>query len=282
MKIFVWGMGLMGASLALRLRELGHEVLGSVRSIESQKALGQMGFDKIFIDDAQSQAALTDCDLLVLALNIEHCERILRSLAQVPAVADKLLIFDLCSTKHEICSWVETKYTNLKFVGAHPMAGREVKGPKAADSQLYQGATVFLTPVKGSEHLVGGIETLWRAVGARTQLINAIEHDRLMAAVSHGPHLMACLIAVQSGKASTSELELSAAAGSYRDMTRVAESSGSMWAGIVGSNASNTAAWLREIAAESEKIADQIENGQADIERLFAEAKVARKKIMHT
>lgn len=283
-KIFVWGMGLMGASLSLRLKELGHPVSGAVRSEKSRAALLQMGFSDVYVHDTEILQNLADADMLILGINIEHVDHALKLIASQPRLAERLLIFDMCSTKQEICSWVRDKYPALQFVGAHPMAGRELKGPTAAEATLYDGATVFLSPInKDSDAaLVERVAALWHSVGAHTQLISPEDHDALMASISHGPHLMACLIAKISDGPILKHLAFTPAAGSYRDMTRVATSSGAMWSGIVASNRKNTAAWLRQIAEASAGLAEEVEAGNSNIEELFSEAQAARKRVMRT
>lgn len=278
-------MGLIGASLALRLAQAGHSVTGSVRSAKSRDVLQNLGFTEICTDAESSLAALRHCDVLALGLNINDCYPVLDRVLADDTLRKKLVVFDMCSSKKEICEYVHGKYPDAVFVGTHPMAGKEKQGPDAAEAGLFEGSTVFI--VQGSEQnarqqeALSTVCSLWHETGALTVKLDADRHDQIMAYVSHGLHLAACLIAELSGKINTDDLPSSPAAGSYRDMTRIAASSGEMWKEITASNREHVAAWLRGLSAASAKLAGEIENGRADIPGLFAAAAAARTQIMH-
>ncbi|MCX7631882.1 MAG: prephenate dehydrogenase/arogenate dehydrogenase family protein [Turneriella sp.] len=283
MKIFIWGMGLMGASLGLRLRNAGYEVSGAVRSEKSQGVLARMGFAHVFRHEKDCLAALANCDLLALGLTVSDSCAVLDKVFSHKKLLDRLIVFDMCSSKQRICDYVKSRYPKAAFVGCHPMAGKEHQGPEHADPALFELATVFMVPDKTSQRgqeALSVVAGLWQTVGAITAHIDAERHDRIMAYLSHGLHLAACLIAKQSLAVETSDLPASPAAGSYRDMTRVAESPGPMWQDIIASNSKNVADWLRSLSQESAKLASQIESGKADISALFAEAARARSRIM--
>ncbi|MBS0616934.1 MAG: prephenate dehydrogenase/arogenate dehydrogenase family protein [Spirochaetes bacterium] len=285
--IFIWGMGLMGASLALRLKEAGHRVSGAVRSSKSQQTLTQMGLTDILMGDTECIQALEHADILVLGLNLNDCYRVLSLIAAHPTLGERLAILDLCSTKAEIMAHVRTYYPHLRFIGTHPMAGKEIQGPQAAERTLYENAAVFITP---PEHLHAAIAQdltrlaadIWSIAGAHTATINAVEHDRMMAAVSHGLHLNACLIALLSASGAGKNIDLSPAAGSYRDMTRIVQSSGKMWAEIIHSNRQNTSAWLRALADAANELATGIDQQTVDIAVLFEKAQAVRTQVMRT
>lgn len=285
MKVFIWGMGLIGASLGLKLREEGVHISGAVRSEKSREVLRALGFENIFTDQEKILTALADADILVLGLNLGEALAVLHTVLADPHLAQRLIICDICSTKAEICNFITAKFPAARFVGAHPMAGKEKQGPGAAEASLFQGSSVFLTPLAHQtttpqSPALQQVEKMWQLAGARTALIDPAVHDHLMASVSHGLHLAACLIAKLS--ASASSTEISAAAGSYRDMTRITQSSGAMWSEIVASNRQPVAAWLRDLSRECAELATAIENNTAAIETLFSEAARARTKVMHT
>lgn len=278
-KVFIWGMGLIGASLGLRLKAAGYEISGSVRSEKSRAELLKLGFADVVVGESESLAALASADILALGLNLPDCYGVLDKVLKNPALAEKLIVFDMCSTKAEICNFVRTNYPAARFVGIHPMAGKEKNGPAAAEAMLFEGATVFVIPHTDAA-VTQRITSLWQACGARTAILTPEEHDRWMAYMSHGLHLSACLIARLSGDIFDPAFPLYPAAGSYRDMTRIAQSSGEMWRDIVTSNKTNVAAWLRKLGHEAANLADELENGNADIPGLFAEAKKTRDQIM--
>ncbi len=277
--IFIWGMGLIGASLGLRLKQAGYEVTGAVRSEKSRLDLEKMGFTGICVTERDALAALAHADILALGLNLPDCYGVLDRVFSDPALAQKLIVFDMCSTKKEICEFVQNKYPAARFVGVHPMAGKETNGPAAAEATLFEGATVFIVPHKDAV-ISECIASLWKLCGAQTAVIDPAEHDRTMAYVSHGLHLVACLMARMSGDVFDAKLGVYPAAGSFRDMTRIAASSGEMWRDIALSNKENVVAWLRQLGHEAANLADSIDSGKADIPALFAEGKKARERIM--
>lgn len=278
-KIFIWGMGLIGASLGLRLKQAGYDIAGSVRSENSRNELLKQGFSEIYITETEALAALKDADILVLGLNLPDCYGVLDKVFTTPVLAQKLIAFDMCSTKNDICSFVRKKYPAARFVGVHPMAGKETNGPAAAEATLFEGATVFIVPHEDAA-LTEQVAELWRCCGARTAAIDPAEHDRTMAYVSHGLHLAACLMAKMSGDIFNPDLGVYPAAGSFRDMTRIAASSGEMWRDITLSNKENVVAWLRKLGLEAARLADGIDSGATDIPALFADSKKAREQIM--
>jgi len=286
MKVFIQGMGLMGASLALRLKELGHEVAGSVRSEGSRSLLQSRGLPEVVLASEFAPEHLFGTDLLVLGLNISDCLPAIDAVMAIPELRKSLVVIDMCSTKQQICDHVAQKHPQARFVGTHPMAGKETQGPAAADPLLFDNCTVYITPaVTGSETLMQDtamVTELWRSVGARTCSIDATEHDRSMAYVSHGLHLAACLIARMSGELAGSPDAPSPAAGSYRDMTRIAMSSGAMWQDIVMSNRENVVQWLKQLSSETNVLAEMLESGKADIVTLFGDAAAARARVMRT
>ncbi len=282
MKIFIWGMGLIGASLALALREKGHQISGAVRSAQSREALRRMGFDRVTTDETEALKMLRECDMLALGLNVNDCFRILDLILADSALAGKLIVFDMCSTKADICEYARRHGAALNFVGTHPMAGKEKQGPEAADAALFAGQTVFITAISASQTAAVKVAELWQSIGGLTVPIEATAHDRTMAYVSHGLHLAACLIAGLSGKVFDPEMPVSPVAGSYRDMTRIAMSSGEMWQSITDSNRENIADWLSQLSARSAELASEIRAGKADVKKLFSDAERERRKFMRT
>jgi prephenate dehydrogenase len=285
--IFIWGMGLIGASLGLSLKAGGAAIAGAVRSEKSRAELLKLGFSEIYTAEKESLAALRRADILVLGLNLRDCYPVLESVLTDEKLARRLVIFDLCSTKSEICAFVEKKFPTARFIGAHPMAGKEKQGPSAAEAGLFAGSTVFITPLEchgaaEQTELADKVAALWRTAGANTAVIQPGVHDRTMAYVSHGLHLASCLVANLSAEVFDPKLSVSPVAGSYRDVTRVVQSSGEMWRDITLSNQTHVSEWLRKLAKNCNELADGVEHGDAAIVELFAEAKKNRERFMRT
>jgi prephenate dehydrogenase len=285
MRVFVWGMGLIGASLALRLKAHGYNVSGAVLSDRSRDVLLQRGFENIYVNEAEAIEALHAADILVLGTGVTECCRILDLVYADPQLRRHLTVFDLCSTKEQICAHASRYGAEARFIGCHPMAGKELQGPQAAESTLFEGASIFLTPLSTASatvnaDLVAQVTSLWDATGAHTCVTNPADHDKTMAYVSHGLHLNSCLIARMSETIVSIAPPLSPAAGSYRDMTRIVQSSGAMWQEISESNRTNIVAWLRQLSSEAANLADKLEDGDSQISQLFDEARVAREQLM--
>lgn len=275
-------MGLIGASLGLNLRGNGHTIVGAVRSARSLDLLRQNGFTDVTTDEVIALQMLHSCDVLVLGVNVDDCYRLLDLVLQNEQLKNRLIIFDMCSTKAEICAYVNHHYPTANFVGTHPMAGKEKQGPEAAEATLFTGSTVFITSKSANDVATTQVEELWMQTGARTARIEAATHDRTMAYVSHGLHLAACVIAELSGEAFDSALTVSPVAGSYRDMTRIALSSGDMWQSITSSNRENIADWLQKFGAHCTQLGADIRAEKEDIRKLFDEAGQIRQKFMRT
>ncbi|HRP70100.1 MAG TPA: prephenate dehydrogenase/arogenate dehydrogenase family protein [Turneriella sp.] len=280
-RIFIWGMGLIGASLGLKLKSKGYCVEGAVRSEKSRAVLKQMGFEKIYTSNEESLNALYNADILVLGLTLSDSLSILDLVFSSVIPQKRLIVFDTCSTKRSICNFVKEKYPDAPFVGVHPMAGKETSGPGAADAELYANATVYIVP-RAQSAIHEKVEALWRDCGAVCTLIDAAEHDRLMAYMSHGLHLNACLLARMANDVASIAPTVYPGAGSFRDMTRIASSSGALWQEIVLSNKDNVVHWLKKLSTEADVLADKLEQNTLDIPALFHEANEARERIMRT
>ncbi|MBV6493144.1 MAG: Cyclohexadienyl dehydrogenase [Turneriella sp.] len=278
-RIFIWGMGLIGASLGLKLKTLGYFVQGCVRSEESQKVLHGMGFESVFIRQDEALSALENCDILVLGITLSDSYPVLDLVFSNPKLANRLIVFDTCSTKKDICEFVAQKYPQAQFVGVHPMAGKETNGPSSADAALYEGATIYIVPSKKSE-VNSTVATLWKNCGTTPVYIEAAEHDRLMAYMSHGLHFTACILALMAKDVEHIAPSVYPGAGSFRDMTRIAQSPGALWRGIILSNKENIVSWLKQLAHETETIATDLENEALDIVQFFEKANEARNRVM--
>ena len=282
MKIFIWGMGLLGASLALRLQKSGHTIRGAVRSHRSQKILNDFGFHDVVTEYDDALPYLKTCDILILGINIADCFPLLQSLLREPTFPSNILIMDICSTKAEICNFMQNNFPQALFIGCHPMAGRETTGPASADETLFEGTTTFICPPSNphAEMHLPTVTALFENVGSHPVVINPERHDVLMAHISHGLHLQACVIANLTENCDLSNLPASIAGGSFRDMTRVTESSGVMWQEIIDSNKENVIDWLEKMRSELGRQIELLKRNKLNVSELFERAKKNRHKII--
>jgi prephenate dehydrogenase len=191
------------------------------------------------------QAGQADC--ILLALPVGETEAVLRQLA--PHLKPGAIVTDAGSTKANVVAaarialgarWVD-------FVPGHPIAGSEQSGPGAARADLYRGKRVVLTPLPETRpDAVATVRALWEAAGAQVELLDATQHDRIFAAVSHLPHLAAYALVEELARRADGDTFFRFAASGFRDFTRIAGSSPEMWRDVA---LANRAALLSELDA---------------------------------
>ncbi len=265
----ILGVGLIGGSIALALRERGlaDRVTGIARSPERADNLLQLGLVDEATDDLG--AGLKGADLVVSCLPVGKIADSLLMAAQ--HTAPGALLTDAGSTKGEIVAKVEAKVAG--FVGSHPLAGDHRTGPEAARADLLDGALSIVTPTAStSPATIAAAKQLWESLGSRVEAMSPAEHDRVLALTSHVPHVVAAALA-----AHTPEEVLRLAATGWADTTRVAAGSPTLWRDILLANREAVTLGIKslseELAAYSEALAEADGN---KIEQLFAEGKRRR------
>ena len=273
MKLAVIGVGLIGGSFALALKKAKavSQVVGVGRSEQNLKLARERGIiDAIERDPA---AAAKNADLVLVATPVAQFASVFASLKNGNA-----LITDGGSTKRDVIAAARKALGSgiARFVPAHPIAGAEKSGAAAASADLFQNRRVVLTPLKeNSPEAIGKVTSAWKACGARLSEMPADEHDAVLAAVSHLPHLLAFALVHEVAGRKNSEQLFSFAAGGFRDFTRIASSHPEMWRDICAANKDRL---LEELSRFSGKL-DQVKallDKPADLEKLFAEAREAR------
>ncbi|NNM89122.1 MAG: prephenate dehydrogenase/arogenate dehydrogenase family protein [Phycisphaerae bacterium] len=233
--VSIIGMGLLGTSLGLALKHqrLADKIIGVGRVGSPSLSIARR---RGAIDEAQTNpAAAAQSDLIVLATNIGVFPEILRAIAN--GLAEQTIITDVGSTKRQVCRWARDLLPRTaRFVGSHPMAGSEKRGPEFARLDLYNNAVCFICAGKAGrlELAAQRVEWMWRQVGMRTLRIRPQAHDRWVAAISHTPHAAAAAL-VNLIHADAANL-LRAAAGGFMDTTRVASGDVDMWTDIFLTN----------------------------------------------
>lgn len=253
MRIAVLGAGLIGGSIGLAAREHvdGAEVVGLGRSPERLERARELGA----IDSAASslEQALDGAAACFACAPVGALPGQVR--AALAAAGPDCVVTDVGSTKRALAEGVADE----RFVGGHPVAGAETSGVEHARADLFQGAVWYLTPHERSSGLL--YERLHRLVvsfGARPVAIDAATHDRLLAAVSHLPHVLANVLVSQAAGALGQGDPLPRAGPSFRDATRVAGASSAVWTDIYLSNG-------EAIAAEIERTVERLRVVAADL-----------------
>jgi prephenate dehydrogenase len=281
LRIAVVGVGLIGGSIALGARErLGARV--SAYDIDREALVAAMGRDAV--DEAADSvaAAVRGADAVFIAVPVGQLADVVSEALE--AAPQDCVVTDVGSTKRPVLAAGD----DPRFVGGHPLAGAESSGIEHARSDLFEGATWYLTPREASSGvLYERLHRLLRALGASPAAIEPEVHDAILANVSHLPHVLANVLVQQAGRVLAEGGERLPATGpSFRDATRVAGSSSAIWTDIYLSNADALAVAVeRAIAAlgavrealaarDAEWITEWNEGAAADRRRLL-EAQLA-------
>ena len=260
MRVAVLGVGLIGGSIGLAARRrLDAEVVGHGRSperLERAVALGAIDRGAGSLAEACEGADLVFCCAPVAVLP----EQARKALA---AAGPDAVVTDVGSTKGEL---VAEMGGDERFIGGHPLAGAETAGVENAREDLFEGARWYLTPTDRSSGLLyDRLQRALAALGARPQAIDPRGHDRLMATVSHLPHVLANVLASEAAHSLTKDTERLPDVGpSFRDATRVAGSNPAIWADIYASNREAVASSVDSVALRLREAADLIRSGDRE------------------
>lgn len=278
-RLSVVGLGLLGGSLAkaVRAESLAGEIIAVGRRRESLEAALREGvIDRATTDLAEG---VTGADLCVLATPVTTLESLLP--AVWAALPPEAVLTDVGSTKAGIVRAAErlAERRAVSFVGSHPMAGSERNGYGVARADLFRGATVILTPTERSHpNAVKRVTDLWEAVGARVMHLDPRAHDRAVAAVSHVPHLVADALVEAVLRLDPAFLDI--AARGFKDTTRIAASSPSLWRQIFQENRVAVGEALAVFRSALDDLDRVIASGDAAaVERALERIKQAREGL---
>lgn len=280
-KLVVVGVGLIGGSFALALRRAGMvgHIVGMGRSPENMQRALELGI----IDEQANDfsAALSGADFVLLAIPVKQTAHVMQQMA--PYLESCTLISDVGSTKQNV---VEAARINLgrhiqRFIPAHPIAGTEFSGAEAAFPELFQDKPVILTPLQETDpRAVDRVASLWRHCGGNVTSMQPEQHDRILAAISHLPHMLAFSLMQHIHTLSEGNpMEILRLAGSsLNDMTRISASSPEMWRDICLENRTALLAQIEAYQQELSVLHQMLANRDGDsLERLFSEARALRR-----
>jgi prephenate dehydrogenase len=283
-RVAVIGVGLIGGSFALALKEAGacRHVVGVGRGSANLGRARELGIIDSTAPDAV--AAAHNADLVLLATPVAQFLKLFREVASV--LGPKAVITDGGSTKRDVVTAARAALGRkiAQFVPAHPVAGAEKSGAEAAKADLFRGRRVILTPLpESSDSAVKKVQAAWSACGARITRLDPEEHDAVLGAVSHLPHVLAyALVHELASRENGAEL-FEYAAGGFRDFTRIASSHPEMWRDICIANSDRVLEELKRYRRKLDAIGKLLEAGDGSaLEKLFAEAREAREKWMHS
>jgi prephenate dehydrogenase len=239
-QLVVIGVGLIGGSFAAALREAGavRTVVGVGRTRANLDDARNAGLaDRVFTLDERWTDVLADADVVLLAAPVAQYPDLFARLA--PSLGARSVVTDAGSTKQDVVAAARASLGDAlpRFVPGHPVAGSEASGARAADARLFRDREVILTPLpETSDAARDRVAALWQATGARVTTLTPAAHDRLLATVSHLPHLVAFALVDLIARRPDADGVLAHAGSGLRDTTRIAASSPELWRDIALAN----------------------------------------------
>ncbi len=277
-RLAVIGLGLIGGSFAKGMRQSGlcREVVGCDRDPATLRQAVPLGAVDDITDDLAS--AVQGADLIMLAVPVLAMEQVLGQLARLEL--GQAVITDAGSTKNAVVDAVRTAFGHLppQFVPGHPIAGSERSGVEAADAHLFRNHKVILTPLaETSEAALALVRQSWSALGADVEDMPLADHDEVLAATSHLPHLLAFSL-VDTLASRSENLEIFRyAAGGFRDFTRIAASDPVMWRDVFLANRDAVLRSLDNFTHDLSRLRAAVEDGDANtLLGVFTRARSAR------
>jgi prephenate dehydrogenase len=279
MRIAVLGVGLIGGSIGLAARaRLDAEVAGfdpDRELIDRATELGAIDSSHDSVAAAVEGAELVFCAAPVMALPGLAAEAL-------DAAGDECAVTDVGSVKRDV---IAALGSDSRFVGGHPLAGAETSGVEGARADLFEGARWYLTPTSTTQGMLyDRVQRAIADIGARPQAIEADTHDRLMATISHLPHVVANVLVTQAATALSEESEhLPEVGPSFRDATRVAGANPAIWGDIFTGNREAVAAEIDAAVTRLSEAAELIRSGEPEaVTEWHAEAGSRRRELIET
>lgn len=277
-KICIYGVGLIGGSLALAYKKANPsvEIIGVGRNEEKLQQAKKLGVIDSFSNDLKQ--ALNDVDLIVFSVPVGSMHAAFETVK--PYLTDSIILTDVGSTKGNVVASANNVLGAFakNFVAGHPIAGIEKSGAEAAFTELFQQRRVILTPTEITDtNAIKRISAMWSACGAEVVEMSVHHHDEVLAATSHLPHILAFSLVETLAKMNDKQEIFKYAAGGFRDFTRIASSSPEMWQDICLANADSLVEVIEKFQTDLSSLTKSIQSGDKDtILNLFNRAKKAR------
>jgi cyclohexadieny/prephenate dehydrogenase len=281
-RVALIGVGLIGGSIARAARARGglaRVTVGFSQNPATRARIGELG-----IVDSVAEAlaeAVTGADCVILCAPVGAYAALAEAIA--PHLAPGAILTDVGSTKQSVIRDIGPFVpAGVHFVPAHPLAGTEHSGPDAGFAELFEGRWCLLTPVPGTDEAsVAKVEKFWRGLGSMVSVMEPAHHDRVLAIVSHLPHLLAFTICGTADDLAdeTRQQVLQFAATGFRDFTRIAASDPTMWRDVFLNNREALLEMLARFTEDAQAMARAVRWGDAD----YIEDKITRgRKIRKT
>ena len=278
-KVAVIGLGLIGGSLAAALRDSGEvgEVFGVERDSESLRFALENGI----ADTGSSEIGpgISGSEIVVVATYVDTIARVAEEVSGV--VSPGTVVCDTGSVKAPVVREMEKDPRNIRFVGAHPIAGKETSGVRESDPGLFSGKKCVVTPVESTcPEALSMVKTLFSLVGSEIVEMDPESHDEIFSLVSHLPHAVAYSLVSAVASLGGERNLFDFSGGGLADFTRVSESSPEMWAGIFIENREAVLRALRSFAGKLGEIEKAIASGNVEyLETLLRDARDSKRDL---
>lgn len=282
-KLCIFGVGLIGGSLALALKEANYckTIVGCSRDeAHLQRALELGVIDSYTLDQKE---AVQGADVVLLAVPIRAIGSILNNISD--SLGENTIVTDAGSAKGSVINAVKEAFGGTlptNFVAGHPIAGREKSSVEAAISDLYVDHKVVLTPTdETSENAVQIVKAMWQAAGATVEQLGFKHHDDVLAATSHLPHILAYSLVNTLSKSEYEDAVFDYAAGGFKSFSRIASSDPVMWRDICLENKTAILAALDAYQSDLAELRKLIQDEDAtEIQNTFSNAKTTRDRTI--
>ncbi len=274
------GLGLIGGSLAGALKANGFQ--GRISAVVRSEEAARFALEHALVDEVHASVApaVAAADIVIVAVPMLAMPEVL---AQVRAAApSRAIVTDVGSVKGSFIDAARGVYPSLaRVVPGHPIAGRETSGVEAADATLFAGRRVLLTPLPETDTAaIAAVTDLWERTGACVECLDPEQHDRVLAATSHLPHVLAFALVDALATRQEAEEIFRYAAGGFRDFTRIASSDAIMWRDVCLTNRVAIGEAIEGLESHLGRLRDAIEAGDGDtIEATFRRARLARDSV---
>ena len=282
-RLVIFGVGLIGGSLAMALREANYcqTIVGCSRRQTHLQQAKDLGVIDCFTTD--SVVAVKGADVIFLATPLSAMQAVLAQIKD--HIEPHAIITDGGSAKASVQQAAETVFDGkmpANFVLGHPIAGREKSGVGAAIADLYQNKKVILTPIQStSPEALRVVCSMWEATGAIVETLAVQQHDYILAATSHLPHILAYELVSTLANSAVSDDIFRYAAGGFQDFTRIASSDPVMWRDICLENKTAILRVLDEFQQNLAGLRQNIEQGDgSSLLTSFEQAKCERDRIV--
>ncbi len=281
-KLVIVGVGLIGGSLSLALKRAGvvKHVVGCGRNLQNL----QKGVDIGVIDSFESSIteAVKSADMIVVAVPLGAMGSVFEQINS--GLGDTAVVTDVGSAKGSVVQIArDTLGSRLnQFVPGHPIAGTEKSGVEAGFADLYQNRRVILTPINETDRAsVQQVDSMWKHCGASIEYLDVEHHDKVLAATSHLPHMLAYAMVNYLSSLNDHDEIFKYAAGGFRDFTRIASSDPVMWRDVCLSNGAALLKLIEGYKDELDMISKAIqENNAGQLLKLFGKAKSERDSLI--